>query len=544
MIWARFTNLRVSRRSALLLIGLLSILILSSFIRVSPYLTNDYQFNIGFDTGLYEQLLGHYDNSAEWKDLPAYPDFPPSLRPNEKWIEPGFFVVTSLAQSTFGADTHWIFKFYVPALAGMLLVLVCFVAGRNLARNNWAGLFAASLIAVSYVQVWAVNESYYRQIFATFLLVLSLVYLDRYIEGRNRRNLIAFTLLASGTVAFHMSIALLVAMILMFLFLYFGLTKRKDFIKPLMASAAGIVILSIPSWAPRLNDLLSMLVTAATQSTWRASTLLTGRGLWEAGGAIPGILWSFPHVLVGYIIIFCPVTIMAIAGYIVLRKQKMLHYAIPALSLILWVYIGFWLFFGNRMLINLDLLLCVISPLGLIYLFARYRSPLRRWLLIAVVVSVVFLANLTIVTIYQQQNGPYITSGLEGVQWMNDNINRYDSVIFGPDYLSSNVAQLGFSVSIWDYSLVGDYSSPRRINEQFLLEAPSNLSFLQRFFSENPGYLHKDIYVLWGTDDLTKPLTYANQKIPFDQYSVSPYFRIEYSGSGDLLSIYKYVGPR
>jgi hypothetical protein len=84
---------------------------------------------------------------------------------------------------------------------------------------------------------------------------------------------------------------------------------------------------------------------------------LTGRGLWEAGGAIPGILWSFPHALVGYIIIFCPVTIMAIAGYIVLRKQKMLHYAIPALSLILWVYIGFWLFFGNRMLINLDLLL-------------------------------------------------------------------------------------------------------------------------------------------------------------------------------------------
>jgi hypothetical protein len=287
-----------------------------------------------------------------------------------------------------------------------------------------------------------------------------------------------------------------------------------------------------------------MAVTAGTQSTWRASTLLTGEGLWEAGGAIPGILWGFPHVLVGYIIIFSPVTIMAIAGYIVLRKQRMLYYAMPALSLILWVYIGFWLFFGNRMLINLDLLLCIISPLGLVYLFTRYRGPLKRWLLVTVVVSVVFLSNLTIVTIYQQQNGPYITNGLEGVRWIEENMNQSDSVIFAPDYLSSDVAQLGFSVSIWDYSLVGDYPNPRMINEQFLLEAPSNLSFLQKFFSENPGYLQKDIYVLWGTDDLTKPLTYANQKIPFDQYSVSPYFRIEYSGSGDLLIIYKYIGPR
>jgi hypothetical protein len=536
-------NLRLSRASAVLVFAITSIILLSVLVRVFPYLTNNYDFEIGYDTGLYERFVDFY-NVEPWDNLPAYPDLPPAYQPIVSSVEPGFFVVASASTSMSGADIQWLFRYYFPSIAGISLVLVTFVAGRAITRKDFGGVFAASLVAVSYVQVWAVNESYYRQIFATFLLVLSLVYLDRYMEGRNRRNLIAFTLLASGTVAFHMPVALLVAMILTFLFLYFGLTKRKDLIKPLMASAAGIVILSIPSWAPRLNDLLSMLVTAATQSTWRASTLLTGRGLWEAGGAIPGILWSFPHVLVGYVIIFCPVTIMAIAGYIVLMKQRKLHYAIPALSLILWVYIGFWLFFGNRMLINLDLLLCVISPLALVYLFARYKSPLRRWLLVAVVVSVVFLANLTIVTIYQQQNGPYITSGLEGVQWMEENMNRSDSVVFAPDYLSSNVAQLGFSVSIWDYSLLGDYSSPRRINEQFLLEAPSNLSFLQRFFSENPGYLQKDIYVLWGTDDLTKPLTYANQKIPFDQYSVSPYFRIEYNGSGDLLSIYKYVGPR
>jgi hypothetical protein len=536
-------NLRLSRASAVLVLAITSIILLSVLVRVFPYLTNNYDFEIGYDTGLYERFVDFY-NAGPWDNLPAYPDLPPAYQPIVSSVEPGFFVVASAATSMSGADVQWLFRYYFPSIAGISLVLVTFVAGRAITRKDFGGVFAASLVAVSYVQVWAVNESYYRQIFATFLLLLSLVYLDRYMEGRNRRNLIAFTLLASGTVAFHMPVALLVAMILTFLFLYFGLTKRKDLIKPLMASTAGIVILSIPSWAPRLNDLLSMLVTAATQSTWRASTLLTGRGLWEAGGAIPGILWSFPHVLVGYIIIFCPVTIMAIAGYIVLRKQRKLHYAIPALSLILWVYIGFWLFFGNRMLIDLDLLLCVISPLGLVYLFARYKSPPRRWLLVALVVSVVFLANLTIVTIYQQQNGPYITSGLEGVQWMEDNMNHSDSVVFAPDYLSSNVAQLGFSVSIWDYSLVGDYSSPRRINEQFLLEAPSNLSFLQKFFSENPGYLQKDIYVLWGTDDLTKPLTYANQKIPFDQYSVSPYFRIEYNGSGDLLSIYKYVGPR
>jgi len=544
MIGARLTRLKVSRRSALLLFGLLSILILSALVRVSPYLSNDYEFEIGYDTGLYEQLLGFYDNSDSWNHLPAYPDFPPSYQPNAEWTEPGFFVVTSNAHGMFGGDVHWLFRFYLPSLAGILLVLVCFSAGKNLARSDWAGLLAASLVAVSYVQVWAVDESYYRQIFAMVLLVLSLVYLDRYIDGRNRRHLIAFTLLASGTIAFHISITLLVALILIFFLLYSVITKRKELLRPLAFSAAAIVILSIPSWVPRLNDILPMFVTAVSKSSWRASTLLNGQGLWEAGGAIPGILWSYPHILVGYVIVFCPLAIMAVASYIALRRERRLHYAIPALSLILWVYIGLWLFFGNRMVINLDILLCAIAPVGLVYLFRRYKSAFRRSLLVTVVVSVVFLSNLAIVTVYQQQNGPYITKGLEGVQWMEDNIRQSDSVVFAPDYLSADIAQLGYSVAVWDYSLVGDYAGPRRINEQFLLEAPTNLSFLQRFFSENPSYLPKDIYVLWGTNDLTRSLTYANQKIPFDEYSISPYFEIEYNGSGDLLSIYKYIGPR
>jgi len=544
MIRLRRLYARLHERSVLLVVGILMVLLLSALIRVSPYIFNDFQFEIGYDTGVYERVLDYYEHSGTWGSLPAYPDFPSSYSAQTKWLEPGFFVVTSAANSIIGADVHWLFRFYVPSLAGISLVLVSFVAGRGLTHRYSGGLFAASLVAVSYVQVWAVDESYYRQIFASVLLILSLVYLDRYIAAKEKRYLFASTLLASGTVAFHIAVSLLAGLVLTFVLLYFLITKERRYARHVEFSIAGFAALSMPSWVPRLGDISSTFITALMESSWRVSTLFNGQGRLEGGGSIPGIFWSFPHILIGYVIVFCPVVILSVVGYFALSKKKELHYSIPVLSLILWVYVGIWLFFGNRFLLNLDLLLCIIAPVGLFFLFKSVSNERKRQLGILLVASVVFGANLTIVSFFQEQNTPYITDNPEGVLWIESNIPINDSAIFAPDYLSSNLIQMGYLTAVWDYSLYGAGSKPVIISDNFLLEAPVNDSFLREFFSDNPSYSQKGIYVMWGSEALETPLTYGKEKIPVQQYFTSRLFELRYVGYGDILNIYKYVGTR
>ncbi|MEM3059328.1 MAG: hypothetical protein QXN93_04515, partial [Methanomassiliicoccales archaeon] len=76
------------------------------------------------------------------------------------------------------------------------------------------------------------------------------------------------------------------------------------------------------------------------------------------------------------------------------------------------------------------------------------------------------------------------------------------------------------------------------------LNAPSNVSYLERFFNDHPGYKEKDIYVLWGTWDLDRPLVMTKELIPVDDYASSPYFKCVYHGYAEILYIYQYIGPK
>lgn len=519
---------------------------LSILMRILPYVANHYYFEVGFDTGIYEQLATLYTSSNAWPVVYTPPSFPTAYIAYMKSIEPGFFVSLSLANSVIGADIRWLFRYYVPSLVGVMTVLIAFVAGRNLSRSNLGGWISALIVAFSYIQIDATSESYYRQIFATIILVMSLIYLDRYIENKQLKNLALFTFLACGIVVYHISVIMLVSFVYIILLALLVRNRDRSSIKHFIISIITLSLLSAPAWASRIEYLSNTFLNAISETIWRVSTFPYGEGLWSAGGAIPYALWNYPHILLGYCLLFFTLVAFSAWGYFVLWKEHRLHYTIPVLSVVLWFYIALWFFFGNRLILNLDILLCVIAPVGLLYLKkklpVKFSKNMRA--IVTVTLCAVLILPISIISIDSQiRKSPYITENIEAINWIENNISMNNSVIFAPDYLSANLIQLGYLMAVWDFSLSNDSTHPMTIAEEFMVNAPSNLTYIQEFFTEHTDYKEKEIYVLWGTWDLDRPLVMTKKLIPVDDYASSPYFKCVYHGYAEILYIYKYVGP-
>ncbi|MBC7108510.1 MAG: hypothetical protein H5T41_06970 [Methanomassiliicoccales archaeon] len=462
-----------------------------------------------------------------------------------KWMEPGFFVTVSVSNGIMGADIHWLFRYYLPGIVGVITTLISFVASRNLTRSNIGGGISALLVSFSYIQINAVTESYYRQIFATVILVMSLVYLDKYFETRKTSNLALFTVLALGTVAYHIAVSLFVFFAYLISLIFFIWIKDRKAIRSIVLSIISAILLSAPAWIPRFGDILNTFVAAISTSVWRTSTLPSGEGLWAGGGAIPSLFWSYPHILIGYLLFLFPIVVFSIISYYILWKKHALHYTIPALSIILWFYIGLWLFFGNRFILNLDLLLCIIAPVAIVYLYQNTLRKHRRRIRVlgVVLMAAVLVVPSACISIDSQLNkAPYITENIEAIDWIEKNISKDNSVIFAPDYLSADLIQLGYLMAVWDFSLARENEHPMTIAEEFMLNAPTNLTYIEQFLTDNPAYKDKEIYVLWGTWDLDRPLVMTKKLIPIEDYASSPYFKCVYHGYAEVLCIYKYVG--
>ncbi|MHA1882777.1 MAG: ArnT family glycosyltransferase [Candidatus Thorarchaeota archaeon] len=539
------TNIRLNWRMVPSWIPVLILIIaISLLIKGFPYLFHDYYFEVGFDTGIYERLSSFYLDSTLWDILPAYPSLPPGYTPYINQVEPGLFVVLGMADQFIGGDVNSYYRYYLPVLMGTLSVLFGFIAGRHIGGSNLAGILAATLISMSYIQIEALNESFHRQVLAALLLIISVVYFDRFLAQRKAKFMLLSALLASGTMAFHISVILLFGFLLIYALIFFVRRHQWGCIKILFISSFLALLFSSPFWSPRIDSAMNLIEIAISESIWRSSTLPTGEGLWTAGGAIPALLRGFPHILIGYILLFLPTVVLTFASYFLLWKEKKLYLAIPILSIFLWIYIGLWLFFGNRYLLNLDMLLCILAPVAIIYFIRNFGNG--RWKKVGIIafLILIMIPNCYFVIDSQLEKSPYIVENMEGVDWILENIDSECSVIFAPDYLSANIIQLGYDMAIWDYSISEDMKHPSYAAEEFMLEAPSNLTFLVEFFGNNPEYLDKDLYVLWGEWDLDRPLVKTKKLIPVDEYPASPNFELGYDGYSEILKIYEFVGPR
>ncbi|MBC7108505.1 MAG: hypothetical protein H5T41_06945 [Methanomassiliicoccales archaeon] len=90
----------------------------------------------------------------------------------------------------------------------------------------------------------------------------------------------------------------------------------------------------------------------------------------------------------------------------------------------------------------------------------------------------------------QIERSPYITENIEAISWIGSNLSTSNSTIFAPDYLSADLIQLGYLMAVWDFS-PSNTTHPMIIAEEFMVNAPSNLTYLQEFFSNHPDYKEK-----------------------------------------------------
>lgn len=533
----------IDKRTLFFIIVFIIILLVSVLIRISPYIIHDYRFEIGFDTGLYEQLLSAFQNSNNWGVLPAYPTLPDYQSRLTHWVEPGFFVTGAMANTIMGISVGNLFRFYMPSLVGILSVIIGFTVTARISGSASMAFLAGILISISYVQLNAVNESYYRQLFGTILLILSLLYLDRYLRQGQIKNLFLFILLSSGIVAYHLPVFMLVWLLLFCLLAISIIHKNYRLSRGVIFSLASMTLISSPAWLPKTDDLIRMLMDSISGSLWRVSTIPTGEGLWQAGGSIPKILWSYPHILIGYAIISFPVVLLFVFAIQYYRENHRFTNPLLLLSIILVAYIGFWLYFGNRFLLDLDFALCMLAPVGLVFFLNRLDSSKLRKLAV-ISIGAMFLLPISVTLDYQSSASPYIRQNEQGIAWIRNNIEIDTSVIFAPDYISSDLLQMGYRMAIWDYTLTPENEHPMPAAEHFMIESPVNITYLSEFFQEHPNYRDLEIYVLWGSWDLDRPMVATGKLIPIDQYSASTFYGLEYSGHDEILSVYRYIGPR
>ena len=134
---------------------------------------------------------------------------------------------------------------------------------------------------------------------------------------------------------------------------------------------------------------------------------------------------------------------------------------------------------------------------------------------------------------------PIITQNIDGVKWIDENIAKGGVLIFAPDYLSVSLLQMGYEVAFIDYRLSIDGSRPPIINEVFLNQSAFNDTYLEMFFTSYGWTSDLDIYVTWGTRELSSTLPNTGLMIPQEKYEASPWYELKYSGRDEILSVYQ-----
>ncbi|MHC1569544.1 MAG: hypothetical protein ACXQTA_00790 [Candidatus Syntropharchaeales archaeon] len=522
----------------------LSLTLIAILLRLLPYLLHDPFFAVGFDTGMYMKLTSFYVESDSWGILPAYPEFAPSYYPYISQVDAGFLVFSASIIKFSGMDLLWHFQYYLPVFITGFTALVCFMAGQHISRSVIGGFMAVTFFSVSYVQIDSINESYYRLVIATLLIVLASVLLDKFIETGSRKYLGSSIIMFSGTVAYHISAVVIVFAIMFFVCAYLVYKNEIQKMKIVGIGIVGILILSAPVWIPRIDVYIDTFWNMVDMSIWRSSTLTTGEGFWSAGGGIPELFWSYSHILLAYIDVLLPFVVLTVLSYVILFFGKRMHLLLPVLSIFLWVYIALWFFYGNRMLVFLDLLICILMPVTILYII-RLKIRRRQVKFIAILIMILSLFSPIITTFeYQMDKGPYIESNMEGIEWIAENIQKRGSIIFAPDYISINLLQMDYDLAMWDYTLTDQTMHPLRASEEFIVQSPSNNSYLLEFFSDNPRYRELDIYVVWGEADLDRALISSQELIPMEEYRLSDNYELRYEGCAEIHKVYQYVGPR
>ncbi len=497
----------------------LLIIVFSVILRCLPYIVNDYKFEVGFDTGLYEYILGKYTSSVIYPNLPATPHHASYEVIQYKFMEPGFFIISSFTVRFMNLSISEVFRWWLPSITSIIFLFIIYVAAKTITDDKKVPIISCFLYAVSYVQYNAIDESYYKQIFANMILFVSLIQIDRFYKSGNNKYLYIVTILGASLVSFSRPILLLFALVYMIYLVESLVKKRYRRTRSLLLSIVAMMLISSVVWIPTYGLEMTIL-TDVMQKSFQSGT---------PGGAVPHRLRDSESILWAYFVDSPLVVIFGVIGLLVLHSRKRwLSFSVT--FYILLFLMAAKLVFYNRFILNLDLIVIIFSAYGIVWMAEQLRNNILKTLLITLIILTILPGQL----IFQYDKAPYIHNNEESIDWIIQNIDEDGSILFAPDTRATILKAKGYRVAIYDDTLENDYIMAYIINELFLLEGHKNLTIINEF-----NLTGLDVYVLWGSWEEVWPLPHTGKMIPSKEWESSKYFEKIYNGYAEISVIYK-----
>ena len=499
-----------SKREYIIILGIVVILIFSLLGYSLPYLLNDYNFSIGFDSGinLYKTITGE----------------------KNFWDDPLFYTFFSELNNILGINEldNYI---ALPIFLILPLFLGTYLISFRLLKNRSYALLSVFIVGTSTIFIKGFYESYYKQIFASLVSIFLLYLLSKYKE--KKITYILSPLLFSVVFLSHKAIALMT----LFFVLAILFIKRKNF-KEYIFNLIYFFLFSFVITSPYILKLIPKYLT-----TLYESFILTLKGV--------STITSVPREVVGRslisdtgninpfldLIIYSPFFyLMGLMGALLIKKTNIKrNFGLIFTILLLTIWALLKANFANRFIWNLSIFLLILIPLTI------KKINTSRFIKVLIISMIILVLSINYVD-YTLTRKPYIIDNIEGINFIEDNINKEGSLIIAPDYIQTSLAQKGYLVSQYYPPLNINLSTGKEIDklgmvqsDDFLVSGHSNISLLYDY-----NLTSYEIYVIFGEWDTTiiLPRTSLNSKIILADWDNSIYFEKIYEGKSEILRVY------
>lgn len=488
----------MARRYKLEICLLLILIFLSFFVRALPYLIYNYDYLIGFDTGIYQYLFTKYVNSESW---PIYFSYPP-LKSYEIslsiWMEPGFFALNSIINKLIGLSTTSFFMYYLPFEISLIFIFLIYTIVRNLTQSSLVGFITCFLWVASPLESGLINESFYKQTMGIFVLLITIYSLQKFERTGKNAYLACATLFSSSMIIYHRTELLLLG----FVYLYYIIIKiqSKEFriIKLLLIS--GFLTFGISSivWLNQLDWNLMIIKDAINMSLNPGTSL---------GGNIPISLRGSSNLMIDYLL-NAPIILFffIIASLDFIKSFKLTNLFFISTIFIIFLILSRAIAY-NRLIYNLDVMLLIVASIG----FSKFKNRLFRKNIygILIIILIIIFSIFNIISI-QKERAPYIPYKNENFEWIHNNIDANKSIIFTSDWLSTVLKSEGYRVAYYE-DLFEDphYTYVVAKNENFEVLYNGNFSNIQKYnlFTIDTAYF------IWSKWDETHPFYQLNKTI-------------------------------
>ncbi len=489
-------------------------LALFSGVYYSPYIVHQYKYLVGFDVGYYV-----------YKSMTQTFSF---------WDDPLFFSSVASLSSISGVDALEIFWALPVFFAAAILSLSVLILRNRFGLDLRKSILIVVLLTSFSLLFKGLYQAYYKQIFATVLLMYYLDCLDRISSSYARSVLCA--VIFSGIFLSHKGVALIAFLLTVFVYIKLHLRRATVTGRVVLFGLVVFVIIG-PYVLPLLGKYSAVLLDSINYS-WSAISA-SGTDRLVAGRSLVSDVDSVnPFIdLVSFIPL---ISVLALLGLFSITLRSRNDFSASFFAVVI---LSAWLLaganFSNRFAFNLGFILILFAT----YFLSTWNWNRRVALLCNSMILIVLLVSAIPFSMTQK---PYLIKNTSGMEYVQASIPQDSAYIFASDYLMVTLGQLGYLSPLTDSQVIADAqtgSEEGGLNlsqsDDFLITGHTNLSLLQ-----STDFGNRTVYVMFGSWETSKglPRSSISGNVDVVMWDNSLHYEKMYSGSNELIRIYRWRG--